>query len=74
MTKPTKAQLAPNVDPLLRDYIDACIYEAIEKAKLSRRLQGRVVEETLAATTERLAKVNSLEREVRSHLGIYKEE
>jgi len=71
--KPTKSQLAPNVPPLIRDYIDACISEAIEKAKLNRRLQVNAVEATIGAMNERLEKVNHLEREVRSHLGIFKE-
>ena len=72
--KPTKSQLAPNIDPLVRDYIDACIDEAVEKAKLSRKLQVNSVESTLTAMNERIEEVTRLEREVRSHLGIFKEE
>ncbi len=72
--KPTKAQLAPNVAPILRDYIDACISEAVEKAKLSRKLQVNSAQATMESINERLEKVKHFEREIRSHLGIYKEE
>jgi len=74
VTTPTKSQLAPNIDPMLRDYIDACISEAVEKAKLNRRLQVNALDSTLSAAADRLEKVRHLEREVRSHLGIFKEE
>lgn len=71
MTTPTKEQLAPNVPPLLRDYIDACISEAIEKARLSRRLQVNSQGATHETMRERMAEMEQFERQVRSHLGIF---
>lgn len=71
MTRPTKEQLAPNIDPLLRDYIDACIEEAVEKAKLARRLQLNSQGSTHETMRERMAQMEQFERQVRSHLGIY---
>ena len=71
MTTPTKEQLAPNIDPLLRDYIDACISEAIEKAKLSRKLQVNAQGSTQETMRERMAQMEQFERQVRSHLGIF---
>ena len=71
MTRPTKEQLAPNIDPLLRDYIDACIDEAVEKAKLSRKLQVNSQDSTQESMRERMAEMEQFERQVRSHLGIF---
>lgn len=71
MTTPTKEQLAPNVPPLLRDYIDACISEAVEKAKLSRKLQVNAQGSTQESMRERMAQMEQFERQVRSHLGIF---
>ena len=71
MTAPTKEQLAPNIEPMLRDYIDACISEAIQAATLVRKQQAHGIAATVQTVIGRLAEMEQFERQVRSHLGIY---
>jgi hypothetical protein len=71
MTTPTAEQLAPNVDPLLREYIQLCIAEAITKARIESRVNTVRMESLAAALDERLDQIEQFERQVRSHLGVF---
>lgn len=71
MTKATKDQLAGLIDPLIRDYIDAAIGEAIAKSRIHFKAQASAMETSIAAMDKRHANAELFERQVRSHLGIY---
>lgn len=74
MTTPTADQLAVNVPPAIREYIDAKIEEVIA----ARRVQWKARAESMAQVSEvltaRMAQMEQFERQVRSHLGIYIQE
>ena len=69
MTTPTKEQLAANVDPTVRDYVDACLKEAFESASLVYAAEAESLKSLASATSDRLLAIESFERQVRSHLG-----
>lgn len=71
MTTPTLAQLAPNIPAHIREYIDLAIAEAVKAARLESKMTLSNMDQ-LAGTFEiRIAEMESFEREVRSHLGIF---
>jgi hypothetical protein len=71
MSTPTSDQLAPNIDPLLRDYIEARVAEMIVAARIRHNTAAATLEQTQAAVQQQLDRMVQLERMVRSHLGIY---
>ena len=71
MPTPTKEQLAPNIDPLVRDYIDAAISEAISAARITFTTQSKAMKQTSEYLDSRMSEMEQFERQVRSHLGIY---
>lgn len=70
MTKPTADQLAANVPPIIREYIDAKIEEVIASRRIAFQTQARAMQRVIESADERLAKAELFEREVRAHLGI----
>lgn len=71
MTTPTAEQLAAMIDPLVREYVDAAIAEAISKARIQFTTQAKSMKETAAYLDSRMGEMELFERQVRSHLGIY---
>lgn len=71
MSNPTSAQLAPNVDPIVREYIDARIEEAVAAAGAVFRLKAASVENLATTMASHVNEMKQFEREVRSHLGIF---
>lgn len=71
MTQATKAQLAEFVPPMVRDYIEAAISEAVAEATQQFNLKAAGLDATDRQVGERLAQMELFERQVRSHLGVY---
>lgn len=71
MTQPTTEQLAAMIDPMVREYVDAAIKEAISKARINFTTQAESMRDTNVYLESRMAEMELFERQVRSHLGIY---
>ncbi len=72
MTAPTTEQLASSVPPIIREYIDAAISEAIAKAKMGMVSKGKAMDQTMAYVESRLGEIEAFEAQVRINLGIAK--
>lgn len=71
MSQPTAEQLAPNVPPLIRDYIDAVIKEAVAKARIEAKTTTTSMNQLASHMETRMAEFEQFERQVRSHLGVF---
>jgi 3-methyladenine DNA glycosylase AlkD len=71
MSNPTSDQLAPNVDPLVRDYIAAYVSEQIALASAREDLQHTQLRQLAEHIERRMAELELFERQVRSHLRIF---
>jgi hypothetical protein len=71
MTAPTKAQLAANVPPMIREYIDLAVEEAVKKARIESKMMNATMQQVADTLEVRIAEMELFEREVRSHLGVY---
>lgn len=71
MTQPTSDQLAPNVDPLVRDYIDAVVAEHITMVMQRDDIQHQQLISLAEHLAKRVAEMEQFERQVRSHLGVF---
>lgn len=74
MTTPTLEQLAANIDPIIRDYIDQSIAIAVKNARIEGKLTNSKMEQVAQALEVRIGEMEHFEREVRSHLGIFVQE
>jgi hypothetical protein len=71
MSQPTAEQLAPNIDPAVRDYIEAYVREVVAKARIEAKTNTANMVQLATHMETRLAELEHFEREVRSHLGIF---
>lgn len=68
MTDPTPEQLAPNIDPAIRDYIRAVVQQINQRQNIQLEdiltLAGRIMQDQSLATGQLNARVNLLERAI----------
>lgn len=68
MTDPTPEQLAPNIDPAIRDYIRAVVQQINQRQNVQLEdiltLAGRIMQDQSLATGQLNARVNLLERAI----------
>lgn len=64
MTSPTSDQLAASVDPIVREYVDARINEAVIRLSSDFALSMRAMNNAIDAANRAIADLGVLKREV----------